>query len=101
VSRSVARLEAALGTRLIHRITRQVELTSAGLSLVTRCTNALSVLGEAFDYVGSLASQPHGELRISCGIGFGINVLAQQLPAFLQRFPQIEVSLDLSSRPVR
>lgn len=99
VSRSVARLEEALGTRLIHRTTRQVELTSAGRSLVSRCAGALGVLDDAFDYVGSLASQPHGELRISTGIGFGINVLAEQLPAFLRRFPRIDVSLDLSSRP--
>ena len=36
VSRSIARLEAALGTRLIHRTTREVELTPAGESLMAR-----------------------------------------------------------------
>ena len=98
VSRSIARLEAALGTRLIHRTTREVELTAAGESLMTRCAVALGELGDALDYVGSLATEAHGELRLSVGIGFGINVLAEQLPAFLQRYPQVDVLLDLTSR---
>lgn len=99
VSRSIARLESALGTRLIHRTTREVELTPAGESLMGRCVDALGALGEALDYVGSLATEAHGELRVSAGIGFGINVLAEQLPAFLQRYPRVDILLDLTSRP--
>lgn len=98
VSRSIARLETALGTRLIHRTTREVELTPAGQSLLTRCASALGALADALDYVGSLATEAHGELRISTGIGFGINVIADQLPAFLERYPNVAVLLDLTSR---
>ena len=99
VSRSIARLEAELGTRLIQRTTREVELTPAGDSLLMRCAAALGDLGAALDYVGSLATEPHGELRVSAGIGFGINVLAEQLPEFLRRYPKLDVLLDLTSRP--
>ena len=98
VSRSVARLEAALGTRLIQRTTREVELTPAGQSLMQRSAAALGELGSALAYVGSLATEAHGELRVSAGIGFGINVLAEQLPEFLRRYPQVDVTLDLTSR---
>jgi LysR family transcriptional regulator, regulator for bpeEF and oprC len=98
ISRSIARLEAALGTRLIQRTTREVELTPSGESLMARCASALGQLGEALDYVGSLAAEPRGELRISVGIGFGINVRAEQLPDFLRRYPDINVTLDLTSR---
>ncbi len=98
VSRSIARLETSLGTRLIHRTTRAVELTPAGESLMARCANALGVLSEALDYVGNSATEAHGELRISTGIGFGINVIADQLPVFLQRYPNVAVLLDLTSR---
>src|SRR4051812_2468229 len=99
VSRSVARLEAALGTRLIHRTTREVELTAAGESLIARCAAALGELGMALNHVGSLATEAHGELRVSAGIGFGINVLAEQLPGFLLRYPRVDLLLDLTSRP--
>lgn len=98
VSRSVARLESALGTRLIHRTTREVELTPAGESLMARCVGALGELGKALDHIGNLAIEAHGELRVSTGIGFGINVIAVQLSAFLQSHPHVNVLLDLTSR---
>jgi DNA-binding transcriptional LysR family regulator len=99
ISRGVARLEAALGTRLIQRTTRKVELTRSGESLLARCASALGQLGQALDFVGSLAAEPHGELRVSAGIGFGINVLSEQLPSFIRSFPNVNVMLDLTSRP--
>ncbi|MET0383600.1 MAG: LysR substrate-binding domain-containing protein [Burkholderiaceae bacterium] len=99
VSRSVARLEAALGARLFHRTTREVELTAAGESLMARCAAALDELGAAIDHVGNLASEIRGGLRVSTGVGFGINVLTRQLPDFLLRHPKVDLSLDLSSRP--
>lgn len=98
VSRSIARLEAELGTRLIQRTTRDVALTPSGESLLMRCASALGQLGEALAYVGSLAAEPRGPLRVSAGIGFGINVLAEQLPEFLRRYPDIDVLLDLTSK---
>lgn len=98
VSRCVARLERALGTRLIHRTTREVELTPTGESLISRCTRALGELDQALDYVGSFATEARGELRVSVGIGFGINVVAHQLPEFLRRYPDVDVVLDLTSR---
>ena len=98
VSRSVARLEASLGLRLVQRTTREVALTPAGESLMQRCASALGDLDDALAYVGSLASEPHGQLRVSAGIGFGVNVLSEQLPAFLRQFPEVDVALDLTSR---
>lgn len=98
VSRSVARLEAALGTRLLQRTTRDVDLTQAGESLLSRCVSGLAQLNEAVEYVGSMATEVRGELRVSAGAGFGINVLAIQLPEFLRRYPEVDVWLDLTSR---
>jgi LysR family transcriptional regulator, regulator for bpeEF and oprC len=98
VSRSVARLEAALATRLIHRTTREVTLTPAGESLMARCAAALGELSDALSHVGSLSNEVSGQLILSAGIGFGINVLSDQLPGFLRHFPNVHVQLDLTSR---
>jgi LysR family transcriptional regulator, regulator for bpeEF and oprC len=98
VSRSVARLEAALATRLIHRTTREVTLTAAGESLMTRCASALGELSDALSHVGSLSNEVSGQLILSAGIGFGINVLSDQLPGFLRRYPNVRVQLELTSR---
>lgn len=98
VSRAIARLEDALGTRLFQRTTRDVVLTPTGQALLNRSVAIIASLSETLDYVGSLTARPRGTLKISAGIGFGINVLAEKLPDFLLRYPEIDVSLDLASR---
>jgi DNA-binding transcriptional LysR family regulator len=98
VSRIIARMEEELGTRLFQRTTREVGLTSTGLALRERCTEIVATVREALDHVGSLAATPRGSLKISAGVGFGINVLAEQLPEFLRRYPEVSISLLLESR---
>jgi LysR family transcriptional regulator for bpeEF and oprC len=100
VSRAVSELEANLGTRLLQRTTRAVVLTDSGAALRDRCGDILTRVDETVDYVGSLGGTPRGRLRISAGIGFGINVLSELLPEFITRYPEVDVSLDLSSQPV-
>jgi DNA-binding transcriptional LysR family regulator len=98
VSRAIARLEEELGTRLFQRTTRDVTLTLTGQALLERSTGIITDLSEALSYVRGLAGQPRGLLKISAGMGFGINVLAEQLPDFLRRYPDIDIALDLESR---
>jgi DNA-binding transcriptional LysR family regulator len=100
VSRSVARLEEELGARLFHRTTREVALTPAGEALKERCSGALAKLEQAVKGVRSSASPPRGLLRVSAAIGFGVNVLADEIPAFLSRYPDVTLSLDLTTRVV-
>jgi LysR family transcriptional regulator for bpeEF and oprC len=98
VSRSVARLEGALGVRLLQRTTREVVLTETGAALLARCRDILGRVEEAVDYIGGVTAAPRGVLRLSAGIGFGVNVLSELLPRFLALHPEVRVSLDLSSR---
>ena len=100
VSRAVAALEEALGTRLLQRSTRAVVLTEAGAALHRRSAEAIAELSEALDYMEGLGGRPAGPLRVSAGIGLGIKVLAEHLPAFLERYPDIEVDLHLESQRV-
>ena len=100
VSRCVGRLEAALGVRLIQRTTHSVRLTEAGVVLKKRCTEMLTNVSEAIDYVSSLSTAPKGILKINATIGFGYFVLSETLPLFLERYPDISLALDLTSNPV-
>lgn len=98
VSRGVAKLEATLGARLFQRTTRNVVLTPAGEALKERCAALLTGIDETVDYISSLTDTPRGPLKISAGIGFGINVLGDLLPGFLDRYPDVQVTLNLSTR---
>jgi LysR family transcriptional regulator for bpeEF and oprC len=100
VSRSVARLESELGTRLLQRTTREVELTESGTVLKGRCIDLLSRVGETIDQVSKLSTGPRGLLKISAGIGFGLNVLSELLPQFLERYSNVDVAVELTSRSV-
>jgi DNA-binding transcriptional LysR family regulator len=100
VSRTVAHLEAALGTRLLQRTTRTVVLTESGVALRDRCVDILARVDETVDYLGTFGGSPRGLLRISAGFGFGFNVLSELIPEFLRRYPAVNVSLDLTSRSV-
>jgi len=77
VSRCVVRLETQLGTRLVQRTTHSVRLTEAGLALKERCTEILTRVNEAVDYVSSLSAVPKGPLKISAGIGSSTSPFAR------------------------
>lgn len=100
VSRSILMLEQELGTRLLQRTTREVVVTESGAAFKERCADVLARIGETVDYVSSLGSAPRGLLKVSSGIGTGLHMLADLVPRFLERYPEVEISLDLSSRTV-
>lgn len=100
VSRAVLSLEEALGTRLMQRTTRAVTLTPAGRALSTRVSGIIADLDATLSEMDALAGTPSGPLRVAAGIGLGINFLGDVLPAFLNRYPAIELSLQLESSRV-
>src|SRR5688500_11011275 len=65
VSRTVARLEAKLGARLLARTTRRVRLTDSGRAYHEQCRQALALLGDAARLLGGEQAQPAGTVRLS------------------------------------
>jgi DNA-binding transcriptional LysR family regulator len=100
VSRSLARLEEAVGTALIERSTRHLRLTDAGLLLHRHAARILDDVSEAENAIGGLIGKPSGTLRISVGFTFAAGPLAPMLPAFLARYPEVRVVLTVDNRPV-
>lgn len=98
VSRQVAALEAELGARLFHRTTRSLTLTEVGQGYLERVSRILADLEEADLSVSRLQGAPRGRLRVSAPMSFGFLHLAQAIPDFLVRFPEVEVDLSMSDR---
>ncbi|ADU72620.1 LysR family transcriptional regulator [Pantoea sp. At-9b] len=99
VGKNVARLENKLGVRLFNRSTRNVSLTAEGVVLLARCQHILEQLREAEAELTSTVEQPAGKLRVSLPV-IGYRLLLPLLPAFTQRYPDIELELDFSDRLV-
>ncbi len=93
VSRSVARLEAKIGVRLLERTTRALRLTGEGTRLYELAAPHLSGIEEAADAVAGAAATVRGVLRVSLNPLFVRYVLAPRLPEFLARHPELEIRM--------
>lgn len=100
VSRSVARLEARLGVRLLMRTTRQVRLTDAGQHYYDQCRQALGQLVEAERQVTGQQLAASGLVRVSLPTSYGHYRVLPLLPAFTRKYPEIELDLQLTNRNV-
>lgn len=100
ISRSVGRLEAHWGARLLHRTTRSVSLTELGAEVYAGCAQMARLAREVHATAGHYGDIPRGTVRISAPVVFGDIWLAPQLPALRQRWPAMEIAMQLSDRMV-
>lgn len=100
VSARIAELERVAGVPLVRRTTRSVGLTQAGQQLVDETRGAFERITHSFEGIRDLAGSPRGLLRVSAPVALGRQHVAPTLPAFLRRYPEIRLDLDLSDRIV-
>lgn len=98
VSKCVARLERALGARLLNRSTRRMSLTEAGEAFYGHCRRMLDEALRATQAVNHHLAAPHGVIKLSAPPAFGTLRLAPVLPAFLARHEQLRIDLSISPR---
>jgi DNA-binding transcriptional LysR family regulator len=100
VSRSLVRLEEAVGAVLIERSTRHLRLTDAGLLLQRHARRILDEVDEAENAIGGLIGVPRGTLRMNAPFTFAAGPLAAMLPQFLARYPEVLVDLTVDNRQI-
>lgn len=98
VSKRLARLEARLGARLIHRTTRRLSLTSRGERFHEDVVAILAAVRAAEARVAGGEGAVGGLLRIAAPTSFGRMHVAPHLAALIDAHPQLSVSLDLDDR---
>lgn len=99
LSRRIAGLEARLGVRLIERSTRRFRVTETGQSFHARCLAILAEMELAERMVAEGQREPAGLVRFSCPTGLA-SLLAPVFPAFLTRFPKVQLQVVATDRPV-
>ncbi len=100
VSTAVQQLEAALGTRLLHRTTRRVELTQDGRAFYERAKDLLDDMDELQALFQRGAQALRGRLRVDMPSGVARNFILPRLPQFLEAHPQLELELSSTDRRV-
>ncbi|WP_394829174.1 LysR substrate-binding domain-containing protein [Pendulispora albinea] len=102
VSEKVAQLEERLGARLLDRTTRTIRITEAGEAYRRRVEPALDAVSEAERAVSELQAAPSGRLRITTTVDIGQNApfFAEVLAIYMQRYPAVEIHVELFDRRV-
>jgi len=98
VSRAVARLEEAVGVRLLHRTTRNLSVTSEGHAFHQRVSPLVASLRDATRTLGSGNKEPEGLLRMTAPNDIGAAMLSEEVVRFCERYPLLRVELILTNR---
>ena len=92
VTRSVARLENALGIPLFHRSTRHVRLTDSGQHYYGYAKSILETVAEAEDAVTGSYLEPSGELTVTAPVLFGQKYVMPIISEYLDEHRKVSVN---------
>jgi DNA-binding transcriptional LysR family regulator len=99
VSKSVARLEARLGVRLIQRSTRTLALTAEGALYFERVAPLVQALADAEQALRT-PDDVSGLLRIAAPSDLGRTVFAGWAERFARAHPRLKLELGIADRQV-
>ncbi|WP_343595081.1 LysR family transcriptional regulator [Acinetobacter sp.] len=100
ISRSVSRLEKALGTRLLQRTTRKLRLSESGRDVYAHCLAMVNSAQAVMVTSGQYNNEPQGVIRVSVPKAVGRNVVHPYMAEFLKQYPKVDVQLQLDDRYV-
>jgi LysR family transcriptional regulator, regulator for bpeEF and oprC len=96
----VQQLEEHLSVKLLHRTTRRLTLTDDGAAYLQGVQRLLADIEELDAVVTQRRTHPRGRLRVDVPAAAGRHMLAPALPEFFARYPDIQLELGSSDRPV-
>ena len=100
LSHSMRQLEERLGVRLLHRTTRSVSLTDAGLRLLEGLRPAIDQISGALDTLHQQRQRPFGRLRIHASPLSAPALIAPVWERFLSTYPEVHLELWVEMRPL-
>ncbi|WP_205171405.1 LysR family transcriptional regulator, partial [Burkholderia sp. LMG 13014] len=100
VTRSIAMLEGHLNTRLIHRTTRNLSLTEAGVRYLDGCRALLEEFDHLESSVAHAVREPAGTLRVVASGLLSPLALTPLVSSFRHRYPELRVQLTVAEGPL-
>lgn len=100
VTRSLSRLEAACGARLVHRNTHGLSLTDEGHKVLAYGRRVLDATAELGSELGARVSGPSGSVRVSMSLVIAETVVAPSLDGLYRRYPHLQLELRADDRIV-
>lgn len=99
-SRRLANLEKRLGVRVLNRTTRRITVTQEGEVFLEEGSRILREMEELVQRIAKGSATPKGLLKINATFGFGRQIVAPIISDFVERYPEVDVQLQLTDRPM-
>jgi len=100
VTRMVQALEKEVGAKLLHRTTRQLSVTQEGAIYYEGALRLINELGQLEHRVAGATAVPIGRIKVEAPGAIVYSVLLPGLPAFFERYPQVQVELGVGNRTI-
>jgi LysR family transcriptional activator of dmlA len=100
ITKRLSLMEQRLGVRLVNRTTRRISLTNEGESYLAQASGILNQIRDMEESVASGRAAPKGLLRVNGTPGFGRTRIAPIVSRFAHAYPDVEVELHLTDRPI-
>ena len=100
VTRLIQDLEKELDTKLLNRTTRKVAVTVDGAAYYEQASRLLGEVDELESSMSRAKASPRGKLKVDVPSSLGLTVIIPALPDFYARYPDIQLELGVSDRPV-
>ncbi|SAK61200.1 LysR family transcriptional regulator [Caballeronia ptereochthonis] len=100
VSAAVQELESDLGSRLLHRTTRRVQLTTDGAQLLERVRLLLADAEDIDSLFQTGQRQVSGRLNVDAPSRIARRLIAPALPGLLRRYPRLQLGLSSTDRAI-
>jgi len=100
LTKLVQLLEAHVHTRLLNRTTRRVTVTPDGAAYYERVVRLLADIDELDGSMTLSQASAKGRLRIDVSGSLAILIIIPALPDFHARYPEIQIDLGVTDRPV-
>lgn len=98
VAKSVTRLEARIGLKLLHRTTRRLTLTSEGEAYLTACLRAIEELEAAENGLTPKDWIPQGRIHIGLPGAFGRRYVLPGLLKMVAQFDKLDLTASFTER---
>src|SRR4051812_26815766 len=93
ISKQVAALEEHIGAQLIHRTSRSLGITEAGVEFYGAAVRIVDELDTAIDRAAGRETFPAGLVRVSVAPAFGRLYVVPHLRELFARHPKLQVEL--------
>lgn len=98
VSRALGRLEEKLGTTLLTRTTRRLQLTEEGDAFLAQARAIVASVEAAEEQIAARRERPAGRLRVDAATPFVLHVIAPLVAGYRARYPDVALELNSSER---